>query len=233
VEPLDLADGDGREPRVAAAPWCKSVGGGHPDARLTSRPGTEQLKAMDHGTALAVDRHALVEFGPGSAMFATPLGGWLTGPAGTVSLGPLTIPADMGIACAVITGLPEGLGLTTSEMGLRQVRPVRPGRRGRGAWMLEAGPPVAVAEVTLTVGDGTLIAHRGALCVTLPTLTAPPRPGAVRDTPDPGPSDQPALWQRPLPADAGRSASSPLSRLTGLWRLAVVATGSAVAGGPA
>jgi hypothetical protein len=26
-------------------------------------------------------------------MFATPLGGWLAGPAGTVSLGPLTIPA--------------------------------------------------------------------------------------------------------------------------------------------
>jgi hypothetical protein len=31
--------------------------------------------------------------------------------------------------------------------------------------MFEAGPPVAVAEVTLTVGDGTLIAHQGALYV--------------------------------------------------------------------
>jgi hypothetical protein len=75
-----------------------------------------------------------------------------------------------------------------------------------------------------------LIAHRGALCVTLPARA---RPDAVPDALDPGPSDQLALWQRPLPADAGRSASSPLSRLTGLWRLAVVATGSAVAGGPA
>jgi acyl-coenzyme A thioesterase PaaI-like protein len=98
-------------------------------------------------------------------MFAAPLGGWLTGPAGTVSLGPLTVSADMGIACAVIPDLLEGIGLTTSEMGLRQVRPVGPGRRGRGAWMFEAGPPVAVAEVTLTVGDGTLIAHQGALYV--------------------------------------------------------------------
>jgi hypothetical protein len=99
--------------------------------------------------------------------------------------------------------------------------------------MLEAEPPVAVAEVTQTAADGTLIAHRGALCVTRPTLTAPPRAGAVPDAPDPGPSDQPALWQSPLPVDAGRSVSSRLSRLTGLWRLAIVATGSPVAGGPA
>jgi hypothetical protein len=49
-------------------------------------------------------------------MVAAPLGGWLTGPAGTVSLGPLTVSADMGIACAVITDLLEGIGLTTSEM---------------------------------------------------------------------------------------------------------------------
>lgn len=224
VEDTDLADGSRREPSLAGGPWCEPPRGGHPDARLATRPGIEQLAAMIEGTTplpplSRLTGMRLVEFRPGAATFTMPLSGWLTGADGTIPLGPLTIPADAAMACAIITSLPEGISLTTSELSLRQVRPAPPGGNlVARARMLEPGPPVALAEVTLTDGDGTLIAHGGSLCVTVPALTAPRAPGDVRDAPDPGLSDQPDPWERPLPvpADAGRSAPAPLSLLTGL-----------------
>jgi uncharacterized protein (TIGR00369 family) len=191
----------------------------------------EQLGAMLDGTTpmpplSRLTGMRLVEFGPGSATFTMPLSDWLAGADGTVPLGPLTIPADAAMACAVITLLPEGTSLTTSELGLRQVRPVRPGgflvARAR---MLETGPPVALAEVTLTDGDGTLIAHGGSLCVTLPALTAPPQPDDAPASPNPNPNPDPALsdepdpWERPLPAAGGPGTPPPLGRLTGLREL--------------
>jgi hypothetical protein len=111
------------------------------------------------------------------------------------------MPADAAMACAIIAGLPGGTGLTTSELGLRQVRPVRAAGTGvtvmaRGR-MLEAGPPVALAEVTVTDEAGRLIAHGGSLCVMVPALAAPGEPDGepaageiAGDGPDP--------WERPL-----------------------------------
>jgi uncharacterized protein (TIGR00369 family) len=185
----------------------------------------EQLDAMlDGSTPLPplsrLTGMQLVEVGSGTAMFLMPLSEWLVGADGTIPLGPLTIPADGAMACAIMSLMPERTGLTTSELGLRQVRPVSPGgmliARAR---MLEAGPPVALAEVTLTDGDGTLIAHGGSLCVTLAALTAPPQPDHEPPSPDPAPSEQPDPWERPLPADTGPNADPPLGRLTGLREL--------------
>jgi uncharacterized protein (TIGR00369 family) len=227
VEHTDLAQGSRRKPSVAGALWCEPARGGHPDARLANRTGAAQLEAMLDGTIplpplSRLTGMRLTEFEPGSATFTMPLSDWLTGDDGTIPLGPLTIPADAAMACAIMTLLPEGTSLTTSELGLRQVRPVHPGgvvvARAR---MLEAGPPVALAEVTLTDGDGMLIAHGGSLCVTLPALTAPPQPDDAPASPDPDPgrSDHPDPWERPLPADGAASALPPLGRLTGLREL--------------
>jgi uncharacterized protein (TIGR00369 family) len=226
VEHTDLAEGRRRELSVAGAPWCEAVRGGHPDARLANRPGIEQLEAMVDGTTplppvSRLTGMRLVEFGPGSATFTMPLTEWLADAGGAIPLGPLTIPADAAMACAIITALPEGIGLTTFELNLRQVRPVRPGGNlFARARMLEAGPPAALAEVTLTDGDGVLIARGGSLCVTLPALTTPAQPGDAAHAPDPAAPDQPDPWERPLPADAGCSDPPPLSRLTGLRPLA-------------
>ncbi len=236
MEHPPLASG-GDEPGL----WREPVRGGHPDPGLAARPGAEQLQAVIDGTTPTpplsrLTGMRLAEFAFGSATFTLPLSPWLADASGTVPLGPLTMPADAAMACAIIAGLPAGTGLTTSELGLRQVRPVRPGgtvvARGR---MLEAGPPVALAEVTVTDADGTLIAHGGSVCVTLPALAAPPLPGD-EEKPAPHPPDGgPDPWERPLvgPGDrrpdgepsalarlgaeiAGRAALPPLGRLTGL-----------------
>ena len=56
-----------------------------------------------------------------------PVSPWLCADDGRVPLGVLTIPADAAMACAIIGDLPAGTAITTSELALRQVRPVRPG----------------------------------------------------------------------------------------------------------
>ncbi|HWE11233.1 MAG TPA: PaaI family thioesterase [Solirubrobacteraceae bacterium] len=229
MEHPDLADSRQRESSVAGAPWREPVRGGHPDARLANRPGREQLEAMLNSTTprppiSRLTGMQLVEFGAGSAMFTMPVSDWLVGADGTIPLGPLTIPADAAMACAIMTLLPAGTSLTTSELGLRQVRAVGPGdivvARAR---TLEAGPAVALAEVTLTDDDGTLIAHGGSLCVRLPALTAPPQPGDPTPTPTPNPhpnlSEELDPWERPLPAGAGPGAPPPLWQLIGLREL--------------
>jgi uncharacterized protein (TIGR00369 family) len=229
VEHPDLADSpDGPVP-PGQGPWREPPRGGHPDARLAARPGADQLQAMLDGSTPApplsrLTGMRLVEFGPGAATFTLPLSSWLADATGAIPLGPLTMPADAAMACAIIAGLPAGTGVTTSELGLRQVRPLRPGgsvvARGR---MLEAGPPVALAEVTVTDEDGRLIAHGDSLCVLVPALAAPDEPdgGPAPDEPDGGPApdaaEGPDPWERPLTPDA---ELPPLGRLTGLRPLA-------------
>ena len=214
-------------------PWREPVRGGHPDARLAAGEGVELLRAMLSGEApdpplSHLTGMRLVEFGSGRATFSLPVTGWLCGADGRVGLGALTIPADAAMACAIIAGLPAATGLTTTELALRQVRPAHPGDTLLArATVLDAGPPVALAEVTLTGDDGRLIAHGSSLCVTVPIGAAPadePTDVADATAQDSGPDP----WQRPAPPPdrsaarasgetPGASVSAgPLGRLTGL-----------------
>ncbi|HXZ71147.1 MAG TPA: PaaI family thioesterase, partial [Streptosporangiaceae bacterium] len=195
--------------------------GGHPDAGLATRPGAEQLQAMLDGRTPApplsrLTGMRLVEFAPGTATFTLPLSPWLADASGVIPLGPLTMPADAAMACAIIAGLPAGTGLTTSELGLRHVRPLRPGGSVRAhGRMLDPGPPVALAEVTVTDEDGRLIAHGGSLCVTLPRLAAPEEADGDDAAGDAAEGRDP--WERPLTPG---HALPPLGRLTGLRAVA-------------
>ena len=207
-----LTDRDGERP-APDGPWREPVRGGHPDARLAAREGIELLRALLSGELpepplSRLTGMRLIEFGSGRATFSFPVTGWLCDADGRVPLGPLTIPADAAMACAIIAGLPAATGLTTTELALRQVRPARPGDTVLArATVLEAGPPVALAEVTLTGEDGRLIAHGSSLCVTVPVGAAP----AVPDADDRGPASSAAApdpWQRPAPAP-DRSAAFP------------------------
>ncbi len=218
VEHPHLAESADGPDEAPAGPWREPARGGHPDARLAARPGADLLQAMLDGSTPApplsrLTGMRLVEFARGAATFALPLSPWLADETGAVPIGALAMPADAAMACAIIAGLPGGAGLTTSELGLRQVRPVRPGgtvlARGR---MLEAGPPVALAEVTVTDDAGRLIAHGGSLCVTVPALAAPDEPHDASRAAAPA-ADGPDPWERALTPD---DAQSPLARLTGL-----------------
>src|SRR5436305_10250974 len=158
----------------AGAPWREPVRGGHPDAALAAKPGSELLRAMLTHRTPAPPLSRLTGMRPTtltaeSAQFEMPLSGWLCAEDGRVPLGVLAIPADAAMACAIIAGLPGGVAITTSELGLRQVRPALPGRTlGTVAMVLDLGASVALAEVTLTDDTGALIARGGSLCVQLP-----------------------------------------------------------------
>jgi uncharacterized protein (TIGR00369 family) len=134
----------------------------------------------------------LVEVSLGSATFEMPLTGWLRSPQGAISVGSLAIPADAALALAVISTLPGGASLTTSELSLRVLAPARPGGRviARGS-LLHARRTIALSEATLTDDHGRLLAHGTSLVYILP-----PGPGgdgngpaaatsAAYDTPDP------------------------------------------------
>jgi len=221
------------------APWRTPVRGGHPDPVLAAQPGVEFLRAMLAGDTPAPPLSHLTGMQPvtlsaDGAVFTMPVSPWLFAGDGRVPLGVLTIPADAAMACAIIADLPGGTAITTSELAMRQIRPVRPGgmlvTTGRVLHLPPPdapAPPVALAEVTVTDDAGTLIARGGSLCVILPfsadddgsggdaaggdAAAGDPAGGDPACPPAPGDLDP---WEWPDP-DAG------LSRLTGLTAMAV------------
>ena len=222
-------------------PWREPVRGGHPDPSLTAGPGIDLIRALIAGETVQPPLSRLTGLratavGVGTASFTLPLTGWLCGADGRIALGALAIPADAAMACAIIAGLPPATGLTTTELALRQIHPAPPGGLLLArASVLDLGPPVALAEVSLTDEDGRLIGHGGSLCVTLP-VTAAPAGTDPGDAPAAAPGDLgPDPWERPAPearSGAGTLAGSPLGRLTGL-RPVAVAPGEATIALPA
>jgi uncharacterized protein (TIGR00369 family) len=203
-------------PGPVPGPWQEPVRGGHPDGRHLALSGAEQLRAMLNGDAppppmTRLIGVRLIAAAPGTATFELPLSAWLRGPDGHPSSGLLTMPVDAAMACAIMTGLPPHVGLTTTELTLRQVRPAPlDGRLLARAHVIHPEGPLALADVSLRDEAGTLIAHGSSTCFIVnggsPEGTASAETGG---SPDP--------WQRPAPAWApGDDVPPPIERLTGL-----------------
>ncbi|HXD67898.1 MAG TPA: PaaI family thioesterase [Solirubrobacteraceae bacterium] len=228
--------------RDEEAPWRGPVRGGHPDPALAARAGIEFLDALLAGETPAPPLARLTGMAPVTlrsdcARYTMPLSPWLCDDDGRIPLGVMAIPADAAMACAIIAGLPAQTTITTSELGLRQVRPARPG----GVLVTTASvvdltpthPTVALAEVTVTDDAGTLIARGGSLCVIL-RFDGDGDGGNADGTQDAdgaadADADEPATtaagpdpWER-------RSPGAGLSRLTGLETRAVAANEAVVA----
>ncbi len=206
-------------PGPAPGPWQEPVRGGHPDGRHLTLTGAEQLRAMLAGDAplppmTRLIGVRLVDAGPGTATFELPLSAWLRGPDGHAPLGLLTMPVDAAMACAIMTGMPPQLGLTTTELSLRQLRPApAEGRLLARARVIHPDGPLALAEASLRDEAGTLLAHASSTCFIMdgrsPQDAEPAENREPTNTPDP--------WQRPLPGrEPGDDGIAPLDRLTGL-----------------
>jgi uncharacterized protein (TIGR00369 family) len=207
------------------APWREPVRGGHPDPILAAAPGIEFLQAMLIGETPAPPLSRLtgmapVELSAERAQYTMPLSPWLCGDDGRVPLGVLAIPADAAMACAIIAGLPAGTAIATSELAMRQVRPAPSGGvLLTTATVLHLGPPVALAEVTVTDEAGALIARGGSLCLILPFTAegdlGPGEPGSApaADGVDGAPAG-PDPWRRAHPCAS-------LSALTGLTAVSI------------
>jgi uncharacterized protein (TIGR00369 family) len=177
--------------------WREPVRGGYPDPALAELSASEQLAAQLSGRTPApplsrLTGMRLVEIGEGAAMFEMPITDWLRTPQGGVSIGPLTIPADGAVACAILTLLPPRTMLSTNEFSLRLMAPVRPGGlvRARGR-VIQRRTTLALAEVAVTDEDDELIAHGSSLCVATPIMhpMPPPPPSAIRPPPADAPPD--------------------------------------------
>lgn len=138
-----------------------------------------------------------MEVGIGTAVFEMPLTGWLRAPQGGISIGPLALVADAALGCAVQSGLPAATPFTTSELSLRLLAPARPGSSviatGR---LLHARRRIALSEVSLTDGNGRLLAHGSSLCFVLPQLSPVPQPPSQLKAPEPVAYDTPDPWER-------------------------------------
>ena len=186
-------------------PWQEPVRGGYPDPRLLTLPGIDQLGELLSGRMpqppiSRLTGMRLVAVDAGTATFELPMTGWLRSPQGAISIGPLVMPADAAMACAIQTTLPPRTPFTTSELTLRLLAPARPdGRltvRGR---VIQTRQRIALAEASLIDHEDRLIAHGSTLCLMQPEVVPPAGPGIE---PDPAPRsleshDSPDPWQRP------------------------------------
>ena len=242
-------------------PWREPVRGGYPDPRHFGRSGADQLQAMLAGEVpqppiSRLTGMRLVDVDAGSAAFAIPLSDWLCSPQGAISIGPLAIPADAAVACAIQTELPPATPFTTSELSLRLLAPVGPGgtltARGR---LIQLRRRLALAEVAVTDERQRMIAHGSSLCfvaahvspgLAAPTASAPSAPvptaprsgGSGADEPDPyarpaqGEVLEQEVWERLsglevlLAQLAGELPMPPVHYLTGLM-LTAAAPGEA------
>jgi uncharacterized protein (TIGR00369 family) len=184
--------------------WLEPVRGGHPGRSVTGLSGIELLQRQLAGEDFPPPPLAhltglrLVEVGLGNVVFEMPLTRWLLSPQGAISIGPLVIPADAALALAILSTLPAGTSVTTSELSLRLLAPARAeGHVIARASLLHARRTIGLSEATVTDEHGRVLAHATSLCFILdqppPSLAAPIEgEGAsappVDDAPDP--------WQR-------------------------------------
>ena len=184
----------------SAAPWREPVRGGHPPAEAVALTGRAQLEAaLSEDGADAPLNHLtgmrLTEIGDGTASLRLPLSPWLGGLTGAVELGPLVIPADAAMACAIMTRVPAFCSFTSTEVALRLLRPPTGGAVTARARVLSLGSRLAVAEATVYDDDGP-VALAGSSCLMLrvadPAAVPPPPVYPSATGPDP--------WQRGLPS---------------------------------
>jgi uncharacterized protein (TIGR00369 family) len=198
-------------------PWREPTRGGYPEPHYFALSGVDQLRAMLAGEVpqppiSRLTGMRLVEVGAGDAAFAMPLTSWLCSSQGAISIGPLTMPADAAVACAIQTELPPATPFTTSELSLRLLAPVGPGRtltaRGR---LIQLRRTLALAEVTVTDEEQEVVAHGSSLCFVggqVSQLRRSARPEAPSDPSEPDPSEptrnepapsaDPDPYQRPV-----------------------------------
>jgi uncharacterized protein (TIGR00369 family) len=144
-------------------------------------------------------------------VFEMPLTEWLYAPQGAISIGPLVIPADAALACAIQTTLAAGTPFTTSELTLRLLAPARAGTRLIArARVIQTRQTIALADASLSDDQDRLIAHGSTLCMMLPAVSPdgagpPDAPSRARGAGSPAqggaptPADSPPHW-----ADADR-----------------------------
>jgi uncharacterized protein (TIGR00369 family) len=94
-------------------------------------------------------------------------------PFGNVHGGAIASLVDATAFWAVFPQVERGKGLTTVEMKLNYLAPVRKGKLVAQGRCIKMGRTLALGEASVTNGEGTLIAHGTATMMVVPDLRIP------------------------------------------------------------
>jgi uncharacterized protein (TIGR00369 family) len=152
------------------------AGGGKPGlaqpAQVAGKTGLEIMQAMLAGAlpyppiAETLD-FALVEVGPGKAVFQGTPQFMHYNPLGSVHGGWYATLLDSALGCAVHTMMPAGRGYTTAELGVNIVRAAthKTGPLRAIGTVIHCGRQLATAEARIVGPDGKLYAHATTTCL--------------------------------------------------------------------
>jgi uncharacterized protein (TIGR00369 family) len=187
---------------VAEAPtrvWEQPVRGSYADPSVLGLNGLDRMRAVVKGRMPAPPIHHLtglvpVEAGPGTCTFSMPATPWFLTLAGLFNAGVMAWVADAPLGSAILTALPPGRILATSDLSMNFLRPVSPAseRLVARARVIHAGNSLGLSEVMVEDGLGRLLGHGTSRCFLFepfPTVPEPPEELSWtppdHDTPDP------------------------------------------------
>jgi uncharacterized protein (TIGR00369 family) len=224
--------------KIDPAIWQEPPRGGFAEPEIVQLPGIDRMRAMNAGAIPLppVSRLTglnLVEVGVGSATYNLPLTPWFLPATGSVLGGILAFTADAALGSAIISALPPGFALTTSEISMNFLRPSSVNSTLiASARTIHVARSVGLAEVFVSDEQGRLLGHGSSRCVLIPMAGGIPKlpsyPEPPGETPDPhlrevvGEVAPQSFWARTRGRDSfpkfwsGEQAWPPLAHLTGL-----------------
>jgi uncharacterized protein (TIGR00369 family) len=129
---------------------------------------------------------------PGESEFTMPSTRWWVTPAGYFPMSVSAFLADGPAGGSIITALPPGRALATSDLTMNFLRPMTPdsGLLVARSRLIHAGKSLALSEFSVEDGTGRLVAHGSSRCFLIDLDVPPmgawePQPTPTFDTPDP------------------------------------------------
>jgi uncharacterized protein (TIGR00369 family) len=209
--------------------WKEPAPGAIWDPASIDIPGLDRLRAFLRGELPVPPIQHLtgitpVEVGVGTATFSMPASEWYLGGHGAFLGGTLALLADAPLACAIISGLPQGVALTTQELSLHFLRGAGTASEkliARGH-IIHGGRSIGLSEVHIHDAFGRLLAYGSSRCVTLQV------PRQVSHPPIAAASPLPEGWVAPLqrPLQGAVTPSGSLAGRDGLQLMQGWADGS-------
>ncbi len=185
--------------------WKEPVRGSFADPSILGLTGLERMEAgvrrawppppIHHLTGLVP-----TEAGVGTCTFTMPASPWLLTPVGYFAAGAIAFLADAPLGGAVLTSLPPGKLLATSDLTMNFLRGVGPfsNQLVGKAKLIHSGRSLGLAEATFEDATGRLVAHGTTRCFIFDGPTPVPDPPASMDEIPPVAYSEPDPYLRPV-----------------------------------
>lgn len=208
--------------------WQEPVRGKYGDVRIVALPGLERMRRSVAGDFAPPPIHHFTGMRPsGSAQdeseFTMPSTRWWITPTGYYPMGVAAFLADGPAGGSIVTALPPGRVLTTSDLTMNFLRPMTPdsGVLVARSRLIHAGKSLALSEFTVHDGSERLVAHGSSRCY-LFDLPVPEIDDDLRSEADPTDAIDPYL-RADVPG--GMVPEDAWEQLSGLEVLLAQATG--------